>query len=168
MDFPGIALRRSPATTSPASERKQRRSAPTALLAWWSQSRLDRELAAGADPAADPKLAYRARRLTSARVRRQISGSIECVLEEAEAGWHGMSSATPVTRRSTQGARLALRALADALVADGPMRPQGVALASLLVTDASGPLYTATESRALTLTAVTAVNALRDGSAFLS
>jgi hypothetical protein len=163
MDFPGISLKLKPTVTSSPSERKQRGSAPAALLAWWSQGRLDRELAAGADPVADRRLEHRARRLTSLRVRRKIAASIECVVDEAERGWHGMSSEAPIKSGPTLGARPALHALADALVIDGPVRPQGVALASLLVTDASGPLYRASDPRALTLTAMTAANALQDG-----
>ncbi len=95
-------------------------------------------------------------------MRRRIAGSIECVMDEADGTWHGMGSAAPVKNLLVLDARPALQALVDALAADGPVQPRGVALALGLLTDTSGPLYRAEDSDALTRTALSAVDALHD------
>jgi hypothetical protein len=158
----GLAFRHGHGTASP-SKTKRLTSPTTALRAWWSQARLDRDLAAGADPAADSRLSVRARGLASARMRRRIAGSFRSVIEDAESTRKGMSSEAPAQDRIVREAEPALRTLADALLADGFVEPRGVALALMLLTDTAGPLYRAESPRALTKAALTAATALRDG-----
>jgi hypothetical protein len=134
-----------------------------ALRAWWRQARLDGDLADGADPATDPLRAHRARQLTKLRLRRRIASSIECVMEEADGDWHGMSSEAPVQYGFVRVAQPALQTLVDTLATDGPVDPRGVALSIALLTDTSGPLYRAESSDALARAALSAVDALRDG-----
>ena len=161
MDF-GATLHRRHLTRSPSA--RERRTRPsTAVTAWWTQARLDRELADGADPATDSRRAHRARQLTRPRIRRRIAGSIECVMEEADGPWRGMSSEAPVQDRLVLDARPALQMLVDGLTTDGPVDPRGVALSLTLLTDAAGPLYRGEGSGALTRAALSAVDALRDG-----
>jgi hypothetical protein len=128
-----------------------------------SRARLDRDLARGADPDADPVRAYRAGQLTTMGMRRRIAAGIERVLEEADSARAGMSSEAPIQNRLVRDARPALHMLIDTLVADGPREPRGAALTLLLLTDTAGPLYAAGDSRALTQAALSAITALQDG-----
>ena len=114
----GLAPRRIPEEQKrPAGERW---SPSTSLVAWWSQAHLDFDLAAGADPAGDSRRAYRARRLTSMRMRRRIAGSIESIMEDADTARLRMSSEAPLQSRAVREAEPALRTLMDALAAGEP------------------------------------------------
>jgi hypothetical protein len=110
--------------------------------------RLDARLAAGEDPAGDPRLALRAARLASPRVRRRVAAGVEraCRKQDRRAGF---SAAIPVDARAVNVARPALLQLAAALRCSERVRAQGVALAQLLLTQAEGPLYTPQRTEAL-------------------
>src|SRR3954451_23859861 len=94
--------------------------------------RLDRALAAGADPASAPILLARARRLTSWRTRRRVARA----LEEVERG-----PGVPVRRDQVRDARDLLFELATALRSRARVSARGVLLARRIVTDGCGPLY---------------------------
>jgi hypothetical protein len=102
--------------------------------------RLDRELAAGAAPWTSPELELRAAQLTAPASRRALAwalGNILDACEEAAAGEAAVTLAWPAVDRQ----RTALRALADRLAGDAPVRAQGVALVARLVAEDGGPLY---------------------------
>jgi hypothetical protein len=101
---------------------------------------LDRTLAAGAPPEATAALALRARRLIAMRYRRELAASYRRIVRDAGEGTPSRAPVVPCRPRVTAAAE-ALLQLADALVEPGPVSPQGVAEAVLLLVDGSGPLY---------------------------
>ena len=96
------------------------------------QKRLDDELAAGASPAFSDELALRAQQLLHRRA------DIAHGLRSAAAG---SNRAFPVCSAAWLDAKPALLALADALDDFTDPAPRGLALASQLLADPSGPLY---------------------------
>lgn len=104
---------------------------------------LDAQLAAGEDPRSSVPLERRAERLCAAASRRRIAAAVERVLEQADAPSSGLSSRAPLRKVQVLAGRRALSSLARELRRDGPVRPQGVAMAQLLLTDICGPLYAA-------------------------
>src|SRR4051794_33809567 len=103
---------------------------PFADVLW--APRLDRALADGADPASEPDLGARARRLTSWRTRRRVARA----LEEVERG-----PGVPVRRDQVREARDLLAELATALRSRDRVSARGVLLARRIITDGCGPLY---------------------------
>jgi hypothetical protein len=103
---------------------------PFADVIW--APRLDQALAAGADPASEPVLLARARRLTSWRTRRRLAKA----LEEVELG-----AGLPVRRDQVREARDLLSELATALRSRERVSARGVLLARRIITDGCGPLY---------------------------
>lgn len=103
-------------------------------------SRLDAKLAAGEDPAAGAALACRAGQLRSRRACRGIARGLERVLsqrpETAE-----LSAAVPCDWQAVKIARPALQQLAQALRSRRAVRPQGVALSKVLLTEPCSALY---------------------------
>ena len=124
------------------------------MLARALAGRLDRQLADGARPEANPVLAARAMFLTSAAYRRALAASLRRMLA---------ASLSPETRprlaiaRSSAGVarqphvplrrdRIATSAsglarLAGFLTGSGPVPARGVAMVSQLLADGGGPLY---------------------------
>jgi hypothetical protein len=94
--------------------------------------RLDRALAAGADPASEPGLRERARRITSWRTRRRVDKSLE-TLERGHV--------LPVRRDQLREARELVEELAVALRSRERVSARGVLLARRIITDGCGPLY---------------------------
>jgi len=94
--------------------------------------RLDRALAQGADPASEPVLRARARRLTSWRTRRRVARA----LEDVERG-----PGLPVRHDQVLEASDLLSELATALRSRERVSARGVVLARRIVTDGCGPLY---------------------------
>jgi hypothetical protein len=93
---------------------------------------LDRALADGADPASEPILGARARRLTSWRTRQRVARA----LEEVERG-----TGVPVRREAVREARDLLSELTTALRSRDRVSARGVVLARRILTDGCGPLY---------------------------
>jgi len=120
-------------------------------------SRLDRELAAGASPDATVALALRAQMLVQMRTRRGMARGAQRILERAmrapaaglppapAAGGLRMPAAgvlqVPVCRDRVRDSAEELGDLIRRLLGGGPVAARGVALASALLTDGSGPLY---------------------------
>ena len=100
--------------------------------------RLDAALAAGADPASDPELARRARRLTSSRFRARLAAGLEhAVSDEGFALSAAVRSPAVIARAVAP----AVTVLAGELRRAGDVRPEGVAQALLLLTDGTSALY---------------------------
>jgi hypothetical protein len=102
---------------------------------------LDRDLAAGASPDASVALALRAQMLVHPRYRRGLARTARRVLTAATQPPHRSRLAVPVCRDRVAGSTEEFADLIRGLLAAGPVAPRGVAQASVLVADASGPLY---------------------------
>jgi hypothetical protein len=139
------ALRRDQSGRPPRPRRDRRRDrvggAVLQLRAWLSRWRLDRELADGGDPH-EPLLCARATKLTHPRVREAIASRLERAIAEAEcAPRRRLSAAIPVRREAVREARPLMLSLAVALREPGPLSPQGIARAEILVSDGGSSLY---------------------------
>ncbi len=102
---------------------------------------LDRDLAAGASPDASVALALRAQMLVRTRYRRYLARSVRRVLRTASQAPFGSRSPVPVCRDRVRDSSEEFAELIERLLAAGPVPAQGVARASMLLADASGPLY---------------------------
>jgi hypothetical protein len=139
-------------------------------------SRLDSELAAGASPDATVALALRAQMLVRTRTRRGMARGAQRVLERAmrvpaadrppapAGGGLRMPAAgvmqVPVCRERVTDSAEELGDLIRRLLGGGPVAARGVALASVLLTDGSGPLYRRASADDLRARVREAVNAL--------
>ena len=119
------------------------------LLARCAAPRLDRELAAGASPESSALLAARAMQLTSVKSRRALAASLQRILAAAGQSPAGVSlgavaihpSRVPLCRERISQSAGPLARLAGHLAVPGPVPVQGVAMASQLLADGTGPLY---------------------------
>jgi hypothetical protein len=102
---------------------------------------LDRDLAAGASPDASVALALRAQMLVHPRYRRALARSARRVLTAATQSPFGSRLAVPVCRDRVKDSSEEFADLIRRLLTAGPVAARGVAQASVLVADASGPLY---------------------------
>jgi len=104
------------------------------------RGKLDRLLAAGADPSWDPELGLRARQIGTPRRRRTLAESLERAVWEAHrpARW---ACTAPLDRRAVRKATPELSALALDLTVEAAPAAQGVALATQLLRDPDSPLY---------------------------
>lgn len=107
----------------------------------WKRAALDRELAAGVDPADTAELAVRGAQLESPRVRAGFAAALRNVIDAAEEPVRPISSAAPLNRREIRTARPALVDFAAALRRPEPVRARGVAVAATLLRDADSPLF---------------------------
>lgn len=108
------------------------------------RTRLDAELAAGADPSRDPALELRARQLTGSSSRVAIATTIHHLLDAADEpleAWRGRGPRPPLQREAILAARSDLLAIADRLSSAAPVTPRTAALAAQLVWDAGSPIY---------------------------
>ena len=111
------------------------------LRVWLRRGSLDRSLAAGADPAASPQLARRARQLTSRRTRAGLAASIRNLIDAAEARPRGFTSAVPIQRREILRERQMLLQLVAALESQDELEPRGIALVERLLIEGASPVY---------------------------
>ncbi len=110
---------------------------------------LDASLAAGCPPESSRLLAARARDIVGLRRRRSIAGSWEHVLRVARraqragrAGSRATAAAVvPVCADRIVAAEPAIRDLMHRLAAPLPVPARGVAMARVLLTDATSPVY---------------------------
>jgi hypothetical protein len=154
------------------------------LMARIRAGRLDGDLAGGASPDATVALALRAQLLVRERTRRELAEGTRRLLASAMHATAANPSHTPATnpshalaargpqmpaaRRSRVPARRdrvsesaeELGDLIRRLLADGPVAARGVALASALLSDGSGPLYHRANADDLRARVREAVNAL--------
>lgn len=108
------------------------------VLARMFGASLDRQLAAGQAAESDRLLAARAQHIVSLPRRHALARDWEHLLEVAH---RAPTPAVPLCRDRIAAAEPGIRELIACLRAPLPVPAQGVAAASLLLTDATGPLY---------------------------
>lgn len=115
---------------------------------WWDRlgarllaRSLDRRLAADDAPESDPRLATRAQTLVAPDERRSLAANWEHLLELARIEPVRAVRRVPLCRDRIADAESSVREMLVALVAPLPVTAAGVARASLLLSDGSGPLY---------------------------
>ena len=118
---------------------------------------LDASLAAGCPPESSRLLAVRARDIVSLCRRRSIADSWEHVLRVARraqrarrGGSRVPAGAVPICADRVVAAEPAIRDLMNRLAAPLPVPARGVAMARVLLTDASSPVYNRRSGVALT------------------
>jgi hypothetical protein len=119
------------------------------LLARCAAATLDRELAAGTSPETSAALAARASQLTSTRFRRDLATSVQRMLGETAQPPPVIPSRAatrypprlPLRRARIRQSAGPLARMAGHLTTPGPVPVQGVAMASQLLADGTGPLY---------------------------
>jgi hypothetical protein len=101
---------------------------------------LDRELAAGRPPETGALLAERAQHIVSVAGRTAVADNWNHLLWVTR---RGQRSREPIPVRADQiaAAEPAIQELVRCLTTPLPVRAQGVAMASILLTDATGPVY---------------------------
>lgn len=102
---------------------------------------LDLDLAAGVSPTSSPELARRADVLRSRRMRKRLAKGLENVMIEAIAPARGPTSAVPVRRAEVLTAQHDLLRLVEALRAESGPPVRAIAVASVLLTDGTGPVF---------------------------
>jgi hypothetical protein len=102
---------------------------------------LDRQLAAGAAPEMTQILAARAQDIVSLPRRRALARNWEHLSKVARNGNPQRTPAAPIQAGRIAAAEPAIRDLISRLTTPLPVTAQGVAMASVLLTDATGPVY---------------------------
>jgi hypothetical protein len=102
---------------------------------------LDAQLAAGAVPDHDRLLAVRAGRLVEPQYRATLARQWTDLLDRARRPRGVTDPRIPLARGRVLAAEADIRELADGLRAAVPVPARGVALANLVLTDGTGPLY---------------------------
>lgn len=132
------------ATNDPLRVVSRRQRPWDSLLARWRSLALDAQLAAGA-PADDDRLRQvRARQLTSQRWRAKLAAGFDELLDrcrEPAVNKLNRGVRAPVQHGQIGAAESDIRRLIRALRAEHPVAVRGVAAASLLLTDGTGPVY---------------------------
>src|SRR4051794_35809527 len=140
---------------------------PDRLRAHWRALDLDEQLAAGRAPGTDRLRAVRAGMLVEPARRRRLAGAWAALL----AGSTGPAArrppvGVPLQRARIDAARADIEQLVGALRAAGPASARGVALANLLLTDGTSPVYQRTSPVDLTTALQAALRHLDPLSAF--
>jgi hypothetical protein len=138
------------------------------ILARVHGASLDSLLAVGCTPESSRLLAVRARQLVSLRERKSVAHSWEHLLrvayrapERRATGSLAAAAAVPVRAKRIISAEPAIVDLVSRLAAPLPVPARGVAMARLLLSDATGPVYSR-RSRADLTTEVEAAAAQLD------
>ena len=111
------------------------------MRVWWAKDRLTRELASGAASVDSRELALRAGQLTAKRTREVAASSIDDLLAQLDRGRPLLTSQVPFDAVKVRAARDQLSRLAVQLREPRRLRPQGMALVVLLLTDVERPLF---------------------------
>jgi hypothetical protein len=114
------------------------------VLACLHGASLDAALAAGTAPESCCLLAARAQAIVTPCARRSIAASWEHLLRVADRDGHYpavRSRAVPVCADQIAAAEPAVRELIARLTAAAPVPARGVAMARMLLTDATSPVY---------------------------
>jgi hypothetical protein len=147
--------------TDPAGPWAARRAGVTdRLLARMFGASLDRQLAAGQAPESGRLLAVRAQQLVALGRRRELARNWERLLSVATDGTSRPPRAL-LCRDRIVAAAAEIGELADQLRAPLPVAATGVAAASVLLTDATGPVYNRRDRTGLD-TRLRAISALLD------
>ncbi len=112
----------------------------TQLLARGRHGRLDRAIAAGADPARSALLAARAAQLAGRAMRMRVAADLERAARTADLT--GYRFRTPPVAEAVRHNRDEMLSLAHTLREPRPAYARGVALLELLISDGAGPVYT--------------------------
>ena len=102
---------------------------------------LDRQLAAGRPPESARLLAARAKHIVSVPSRKAVAGNWDRLLRRAHRGQAARPAAAPLCTDQIAAAEPAIHVLMERLAAPLPVTAQGVAMARLPLTDATGPVY---------------------------
>jgi hypothetical protein len=102
---------------------------------------LDQRLAAGAPPEDSALLAARARQLSSAAQRQQLTRGWLAVLDRAARPPVPLSPRMPLRRAAIAGAQGDIRLMLAVVQGRPAIGAQGLALARMLLMDGAGPLY---------------------------
>jgi hypothetical protein len=102
---------------------------------------LDRELAAGCPPGFSRALAIRAQRIASPAGRRSLAKGWERVLDQASRPPAPRTPRGPLCRGRIAAAEGDVRELLAALTGALPIAARGAAMASVLLSDGTGPLH---------------------------
>jgi hypothetical protein len=102
---------------------------------------LDHRLAAGSTPESALLLAVRAEDIVSMRARRAVADDWDHLLRVARRPQPPRVPAIPIRRGPVAAAEPAIRELIRSLRNPLPVSARGVAMASTLLTDATGPVY---------------------------
>jgi hypothetical protein len=111
------------------------------LLAHALGASLDRDLASGREPEASWLLAARAQDIVSLGRRRALARDWDHLLAVAGRADGRRHHARPIRAERVNAAEPAIRELTMRLSAPSPVAARGVAMASVLLTDATGPVY---------------------------
>jgi hypothetical protein len=112
-------------------------------LAQLHHAALDRRLADGADTTDHRDLTVRAWQITRPPARERLATALDAILINAERPRAERDATVPLYRAEVEVARGEILRLVERLRDPRPVRPRGVALAHLLLTDETGPLYVA-------------------------
>jgi hypothetical protein len=135
----GSAARPTPALVDPLVLRPCRLA--DRLLARAFGASLDQQLAAGCSPESTRLLAARARHIVSLPHRTSLARSWDHVLRVARRGSSVRTPAVPMNVPAILAAEPAIRELRERLAAPLPVTAQGVAAATVLLTNATSPVY---------------------------
>jgi hypothetical protein len=113
----------------------------TRLLAWLRASELDRRLARGANPDSNALLSLRARQLEKPTNRRRLAKGLRRRLSASQGPSRPTDRRVPLAREEIRRCAELIEELAALLEASGPVDPQGVARASVLISEGNSPLY---------------------------
>lgn len=111
------------------------------FLARARASSLDRELAAGCPPGFSRPLAIRAQRIVSPAGRRSLAEGWQRVLDRASRPPAPRTPRGPLCRGRIAAAEGDVRELLAALTGALPIAARGAAMASMLLSDGTGPLH---------------------------
>lgn len=128
-----------PRSSSPANPR--RGGVLLHLRVLLRRDRLDLALAGRARPGDDPAQMLRAAQLLREPERRRVARGLRSAVDAAETARWRWSPRVPVAAHAVREGRVALTRLASRLGSAAPVSARGVALARILLTDGTGPLY---------------------------
>jgi hypothetical protein len=129
--------------------RPGRRRPSLGLAGWWRGAQFDEALAAGADPAADPRLAAHAARLARPHQVAALADGLERAVEEADRPQPLLSSAVPVRAREVRESRDRMLSLVALLRTAPNPPPRALALCRRLLLDGASPLFNPGAGRTL-------------------
>lgn len=113
-----------------------------AMRVWVGRDGLDRELAVGANPDADPARQLRARQLSSSRGRRRLAAKLRWLAAEAREPTHSTWAVVPpLNHRQVEEAGELLLMLADRIEHASQPSSRARGLASFLLHDAFSPAF---------------------------
>jgi hypothetical protein len=138
-DREGASPQRTLVTGDPLAMRPSR--VTDRLLARMLGASLDRQLAAGRTPESSSLLAARAQRVVAMRSRQRLARDWENLLRVARRAHGPYQHALPVRSDHVIAAEPAVRELVRCMTAPLPVAARGVAMATVLLTDALGPVY---------------------------